>query len=162
SVVAGYATMFLVVFLGLSLVWVVLGADGAFQPGTFSVSTTWILLSIVVGFLAAMAGGWVSRRIAITDAGPKALALVVVVLGVLLASHTFAADATDAPVRTGTLPMFGAISAARTPAWVALLMPVLGAVGVVVGGRKGHARSLAGERSESDMLRACEGASAPC
>jgi len=144
SVVAGYATMFLVVFLGLSLVWVVLGADGAFQPGTFSVSTTWILLSIVVGFLAAMAGGWVSRRIAITDAGPKALALVVVVLGVLLAIPTFGADATEAAVRTATLPMFDAISAARTPAWVALLNPVLGAVGVMIGGRKGHARSLSG------------------
>jgi hypothetical protein len=135
SVVAGYVAMVLVVFAGLSLVWVLLGADRAFAPGTYAVTTTWILLSIVVGFIAALLGGWVSRRIGGTDAGPKSLAVVVVLLGVLLAIPTFGADAAEMVARTGDTPMFDAIGLAKTPAWVNLLNPVIGAVGVLIGGR---------------------------
>lgn len=138
SVVVGYVAMFLVVFVGMSLLWMVLGADGAFTAGSYMVTTTWALLSIVIGFIAALAGGWIARRVAGSDAGPKTLAIVVVVLGVLLAIPTFGADAAAA-VRSGTDTMFEAMGAAQTPVWVALLNPVIGAVGVLLGGRRGSA-----------------------
>jgi hypothetical protein len=135
SVVAGYVAIVLVVFAGLSLVWVLLGADRAFAPGTYAVTTTWILLSLVVGFIAALLGGRVSRRIAGTEAGPRSLAVVVVLLGILLAIPTFGADAAEMVARTGDTPMFEAIGLAKTPAWVNLLNPVIGAIGVLIGGK---------------------------
>ena len=143
SVVAGYVAIVILVFAGLSLVWVALGADGAFAPGTYQVTTTWVLLSFVVNFIAALGGGWVARRVSVTDAGPKSLALVVVLLGLLLTIPSLGVDAVDAVARAGDTPMSDAIGLAKTPLWATLLNPVIGAVGVLVGGRAGFGKDSA-------------------
>jgi cytochrome bd-type quinol oxidase subunit 2 len=143
AVVAGYAVMFLVVFLTLTGAYLAMGTDGAFQPGTYEVSVQWIAVSLVLGLLAAVAGGWVGGRLG----GPRsrqaivALAIVVLVLGIASALPTLLSDDTAPQPRHADVPNMEAMMNARTPLWIALLTPLLGVFGVFAGGR------IAGEAS---------------
>jgi len=67
---------------------------------------------------------------------PLALAVVVLVLGLGLALlSTVMRPADTHEVRTGNVPNMVAMSKARHPTWVVFLGPVIGTVGVVIGGK---------------------------
>ncbi len=66
SVIAGYLTMFVAVFVLFSGAYLILGASGSFRPGVWDPSIAWILMSIVLGIVAAIAGGYVCSAIAKT------------------------------------------------------------------------------------------------
>lgn len=149
GVLAGYVAMALIVFACLTAAYLGMGAERAFRPGVYDVSMLWAVVSIVIGFLAAWVGGWVARKIARSRRGPQALAAVVVVLGLALAIPTLGGGLPEAPPRTGAPANMAAMQQARTPAWLALLNPVIGALGVLVGGR---ALGAAGE--DFDVPRA--------
>jgi hypothetical protein len=131
--VVGYIVMVIIVFAGLTAAWMTLGAEGAFRPGVFTLSTTWLVISAVVALLAALAGGRVSRMIAKTATGPRILAALVVVLGIAQAIPAMTADPAAA-VRDAGLPMMDAIAQARTPMLMLILHPLIGALGALVGG----------------------------
>lgn len=134
GVVAGYLLIFVLVFVSFSLGYLVVGVDGAFQPGTYDVSALWILISFALGFGAAVAGGVVCAAIARTPTGPRSLAVVVLVLGFLLAIPVVL-GASEAPaVREASVGALAAMQNARQPVWIALLNPIVGAVGVLLGG----------------------------
>lgn len=136
GVIAGYVAMFALLFVVFSAAYMTLGASGAFQPGSWNPSGGWIALTIVLGFGAAIAGGYVCATIARDRRGPLGLVGLVIVLGVLSAIPALTGgDPAAAGPRPETVPMFEAMSNAVQPAWVALLNPVLGAVGVLVGAR---------------------------
>ncbi len=131
--VVGYIVMVAIVFCGLTLAWMLLGADGAFEVGVFDVSMTWIVVSIVVAIIAALAGGRVARAIARSRLGPQILAGIVIVLGVATLIPTLLTDVAVV-VRSGDMPMFDAIAQARTPLWMMILNPIIGALGALIGG----------------------------
>lgn len=135
SVIAGYATMFIVVFVGLMVAYMVLGTDGAFKVGSFEPSLTWLVIMFVVGFVAAVGGGFVCRAIAKSNGAVKALVGVVLVLGLLSAIPAFM-QSDEAPERTGDLAGMEAMGQARQPLWVALVNPIIGAAGALIGGRR--------------------------
>jgi hypothetical protein len=136
SVVAGYVTMFVLVFVLFSVAYMVLGASGAFKEGSWDVSFAWLLSSIVVGLVAAIAGGWVCGAIAKDAKGPNALAVVVLLIGLLMALSVLLGSAEVATaVRSDTVGMFDAMQNAKQPSWIALLNPLLGAVGVMIGAK---------------------------
>lgn len=136
SAIVGYIVMFVVVFLLFSAAYLALGASGAFQPGTWDPSGVWILLSIVIGVVAGIAGGYVCKTIAKDPMGPKILIGIVIVLGVLFAIPVFTSSPdVVATARPDTVPMFDAMSNAKQPGWVALLNPILGVVGVLLGAK---------------------------
>lgn len=134
GVVAGYLAMAAVVFVGLTAAYVAMGADRAFLPGSYDVSVMWILTSLVVGFAAALLGGKVARAIARRATGPRALAAVVVVLGLVLAFAAMGGSQEAAGLRAGAVNALDAMQRAQTPLWVMLVNPVIGALGVLVGG----------------------------
>ncbi|MBR9990053.1 MAG: hypothetical protein KFH98_09870 [Gemmatimonadetes bacterium] len=133
GVLLGYVTIAFVVFAALSLAYVAVGTDGAFRPGVFDVSPLWMAISIVVGFGAAFLGGVIARRIVRDGLGPKILAGVIVFLGVVMAL-TAGGAAEVAGVRTESIGTFEAMQFAQTPFWMMLLNPVIGAIGVLLGG----------------------------
>jgi hypothetical protein len=136
SVIAGYVTMFVFVFVMFTVAYLALGADRAFKPGTYDVSGAWIVVSIIVGLVAAVLGGAVCATIAKNPKAPVFLAVVVVILGVLFALPTLMSPDSGPPeIRTGDVGNTEAMSNARSPTWMNLLNPVLGAVGVLIGGR---------------------------
>ena len=136
SVVLGYVVMVIMVFVLMSLVWMLMGASGAFQPGSWEVSAGWIVGSIIVGFVAAIVGGYLCALVAKDPRGPKALIVVVIILGILFAIPVLTGGPEVPTIaRTDTVSMMDAIQNAEQPVWIALLNPILGAIGVLIGAR---------------------------
>ncbi len=147
AAVVGYIAMFVTVMLLMAAAYLAVGADGAFQPGTWEVSSTWLLVSVVVGFAAGIDGGVICALIARGDErAVKGLIAFVVVLGLLMAVPAFMA-APDVGPRPEVVAMGDAMMNGRQPGWVALLNPVIGAVGVFLGARlvSRHFAGVAGE-----------------
>ena len=134
AVVVGYLVMFLLVFTLFTAAYLAMGTEAAFTPGTYEVSTLWVVISFVLGLVAALVGGYVCAAIARRGKAPLALAALVLGLGILFAIPVLTAPRESAP-RTGGVPNLEAMQNARTPGWVALLNPFVGAVGVLLGAR---------------------------
>ncbi len=134
AVVVGYLVMFLLVFTLFTAAYLAMGTEAAFTPGTYEVSTLWVVISFVLGLVAALVGGYVCAAIARRGKAPLALAALVLGLGLLFAIPVLTAPKASAP-RAGGVPNLEAMQNARTPGWVALLNPFVGAVGVLLGAR---------------------------
>ena len=134
AVIAGYVVMLVFIFLTFSGVYLAMGADRAFLPGTYEVSMLWLAVCFALSLAAAIAGGWVCGRVAGSAAAPRALAALVLVLGVVMALPTLNPASDPRPtVRASDVPNMEAMTNARQPAWVAFLLPVIGAAGVMIG-----------------------------
>lgn len=132
AVLAGYAVMFLSVFLTFSGLYLTIGADGAFEPGTYDVSVLWLVCSTVLNIVAALAGGLVCALIAHGGRAPGALAALVLLLGLAMAIPVVNAPPAS-ELRSAAVPNMEAMMKARTPVWVALTNPLIGAVGALAG-----------------------------
>lgn len=135
GVVAGYLVMVALVFASFSIAFIAMGADRAFEPGTYQVTGLWIAVSFVLGFVAAVMGGTVCAMVAKSVRGTTALMVMVLALGILMAFPVLMADPVKKE-RTGDVGNMQAMMDAVQPAWVALINPVVGAVGVSIGGRR--------------------------
>jgi ABC-type uncharacterized transport system permease subunit len=133
AVVAGYATLALGIFVSFTLLYLLLGADRSFEPGSYDASALWVATSFPLGVAASVAAGFVCALVARGGREPQALAGVVLVLGLLFAVPVLRAANTPSPARPGNLSNMEAMHGARQPKWVALANPFVGAVGVLVG-----------------------------
>jgi hypothetical protein len=136
GVILGYLAMFLIVMGGLTVAYLALGADRAFQPGTYEVTTTWLAVWAPVSIVAAIVGGVVCAKVsAHRTPATVVLAGLVLVLGALTAAAQIRAEAPtgDAAVRTGDTPNLEAMTSARSPDWIHIANPLIGAVGVLIG-----------------------------
>ena len=80
AAVLGYVVMFAVAFVLFSMQWIVLGADGLFEPGVWDVSATSIGTSIVFGLIVAMAGGFTCSKLGETHQAVAILLFLVIVV----------------------------------------------------------------------------------
>ena len=136
AVIAGYVVMALFVLVSSVVAFVALGADHAYQAGTYEPTGVWIVTVLVLGFIAAMVGGYVAAIITSSPAAPKILALVVVILGLVFALPVFRRPAQSPLARSSDQPMMQTMGAGRQPAWVALMLPAVGAAGVLAGAKR--------------------------
>ena len=144
SVIVGYIVVFVVVFAAFTVIFLAMGPDRAFQPGTYQVSTMWIVIGIGVGLVAAILGGAVCALMARTATPPKVLAAIALVLGLLLAVPVFMdAGATTPTTRPATVSNMEAMMNAREPKISAILDPFIGAVGVLIGAAMARKKSMA-------------------
>lgn len=134
SVIAGYLVMAVAIMVLFAAAYPILGIDSLFAPGTYDASIGWIALSLILGFVCAAAGGWVAARLAPGSTAPNWLAALVLVLGAVMALPVVM---NTSPTGGGPRPegasMADAMTYARQPVWVALLNPLLGGAGVLVG-----------------------------
>lgn len=135
AVIAGYVVMAAFVFLTFSGLYLAIGADRAFEPGSYQVSLLWIGASVVLGLVAAWLGGRISAAIGKGPRAPRVLAGIVLVLGLALAVPILIGSAPAKGPRTEEVSNLEAMAQAETPAWVALLNPLVGAAGVLLGAR---------------------------
>jgi hypothetical protein len=147
AILLGYAAIFLVVASSFTLLWMGMGQERAFHPGTTQVTFAWILATLPLNLVAALLGGYVA---AMVDRGrPRfaaaGLAVVILVLGVGAAVSRTLADAPASPVAPPQAGMgaFEAATLAIQPLWVAWVLPLVGAVGAWYGGRF-RARQMGG------------------
>lgn len=124
--------MALSIMVVFTAAYLVLGADGSFRPESWQVSSTWIILSIIVGLGVAWAGGMVCRRIAQSTRGPIYLIVVVVILGIVTIVLTGEPTVTDPRLVDPGLQ--DAMTNAQEPTWITYLNPLIGAFGVAWGG----------------------------
>jgi ABC-type transport system involved in multi-copper enzyme maturation permease subunit len=136
GVVGGYLVIIVLVFAGLSAAYLGMGANGAFEPDRYDVTTKWVLVMFGVGFLAAILGGYACAAISRLSKPPLVLAGVVIVFGVLMAIPSMMTSSHELPmIRDADVGNFEAMEHAQTPLWVALLNPLLGSAGVFAGAR---------------------------
>jgi hypothetical protein len=65
----------------------------------------------------------------------KVLAIVVFVLGLLLAIPSLMVPRNGAVRTTNDVPLFEAMTKAEEPRWVPFTLPIVGVIGVLIGGK---------------------------
>ena len=141
AVFLGYVSLFVVMIVGLTVAYMLMGADGAFKPGSYEPSGLWLTVMLVFGLVAALVGGLVCGNLARSATPSLVLAGLVLVLGLLMAIPVITAKDDGPAVRVGDVANFEAMQNARQPGWVALVNPFLGALGVFVGSRFARPRT---------------------
>jgi hypothetical protein len=144
GVILGYLVMAAFIFATFTAMYLALGADRAFRPGTFDVSFAWIAGSLILSIVAAMIGGWLCGAVARSANAVSALAIVVLLLGIMSAVMEGQKRTAAAGVREGPVGNLDAMNQAVQPVWFSWLLPALGAGGVLLGGRKRLPATLPG------------------
>ena len=135
AVIVSYIAMFVLIFLAFTAEYMLLGPGHAFKPGTFVASNRWIAAAFVINFVVAVIGGCICATIAKGGKAPLALAIVVFVIGLGLAIPALMIEHKGAPRPAGDIPMFEAMQKAEEPRWVPFTFPIVGAIGVLIGGK---------------------------
>ncbi|MBK9096931.1 MAG: hypothetical protein IPM14_02190 [bacterium] len=136
GVIVGYVAMATFVFISFTILYMILGPEGSFQPGTYQVSAIWLVLSLVLGLFAAIIGGLVCVLIAKDKSAALWLAGLVLVLGLVLAIPQFGISEEEMnKIREGNVDNMEAMQNAKQPPLTLILNPIIGAVGVIAGSR---------------------------
>ncbi len=135
GVVLGYVAMFVTVFVALTVAYLAMGTDRAFQPGSYEVTGLWLSVHMPIALVAAIAGGFVCAAVARGGQATVWLAGLVLVLGLAMAVPVMMGAGPEPQPRTADVGNFQAMAQARQPAWVAVVTPLIGAAGVWLGGR---------------------------
>jgi hypothetical protein len=132
--IAGYVVLFIVMFATCTALYLSLGTDGAFQPGSYRVSMAWIVGSTVLSVIASLIAGYAASLIGNGFTAVKVLVGIILVMGAVAALMTvMGTDAVAA--RPADVPNMEAMTKAQTPLWIALISPIIAAVSAVIGGR---------------------------
>jgi len=134
AVIIGYIVMAIVAFAVCTCAYLVLGTDRVFEPDSYNVSTIWIALMIGIAVVGGILGGLVCAAISKSKGACMALAIIVVIVGMISAIVTEMKERPSA-ARSGDLSNLEAMTKAQTPVWVCFVNPVLGAVAVMLGAR---------------------------
>lgn len=137
GILLGYAAVALTIMVSFTLLWLALGEGRAFHPGTTRVTPLWLLGAIPLNFLAAVLGGWVAAWIdrARPQVAVFGLMGVILLFGVAAAvSRTLALPADPVASPPAGLGPYEAATLAIQPLWVAWILPLVGIVGVWLGG----------------------------
>ena len=136
AVIVSYVTMFVLNFLAFVGLYVLVGPNNAFKPRSYLASNRWIAISFAIIFVTAIIGGLMCAAIAKGGKAPLALAVVVLVLGLLLAIPSVIKHQRNANlVRVGDVSSAEAARLAHWPVWVPFTFPFVGAIGVLIGGK---------------------------
>lgn len=135
GVVVGYLAMFTFIFTSFTALYFILGAEGAFEQDTYEVSVLWIIISFVLSIIAALLGGFICKLISKNEKVVLVLAGLVFVLGVIFAIPSLSENNDVVEMRDKDVPNLEAMQNAKQPPIAALLNPIIGALGVFLGGR---------------------------
>ena len=136
GVIVGYILMFILNLVGFITLYAVLGPDQSFVPAKYLASNRWIAITFVILLITGVIAGLICAAIAGGGRAPLVLAIVVVVLGLLLAVPAMMKSQVNSKlVRTGDVPSMQAAQLAYWPVWCPFTFPFVSAVGVVIGGR---------------------------
>jgi hypothetical protein len=134
AIVVSYVVMFVFAFAVFTSAYLGLGVERVFEPGSYDVSTIWIVLLIVIDFVAFILAGVICAAISKSKRTCMVFAIIVLVLGLIVSIPT-AMKEHSAAARSGDVSNYQAMTMAQTPPWLCFLNPVLGAVGVMLGAR---------------------------
>ncbi len=134
GIVVGYVFVVGFIMGTFTVLYSILGTEGAYEPGTYEVSMSWIIPTLVLGFLAAIGGGFICRAISGNLNVVTIFAGLILIAGLALAVLQASTDRLIEP-REGDVPTAEAMQKSIQPLWVAIANPLIGAVGILLGGR---------------------------
>lgn len=134
--IAGYIVIALFIVATFAVAFPLLGINRLFAEGTYEASSAWVTLSLVLGLAGALLGGWVARYVSPKAHAVPALAAIVFVFGLFSAQAAQKQDAPRGGPRSAEATMTDAMAHARQPTWITFVNPLLGAIGVLIGGRR--------------------------
>ena len=142
GVMVGFIIAGAVIFGGMIAAAAIMGPDGMYEEGSYAVTSNWLVMSFVLGLFAAVLGGLACAFIAARGSGaPMALAAILLIWGIPNAVYqTFMIERTDPPARDAQAEETMLPSEFQRPVISLWLDPIIGATGVLIGGR------LAGRR----------------
>lgn len=136
GVIVGYVEMIAFVLISFFVLYLILGAEGSFEAGTYEVSPVWIVMSIIIGLIAAVLGGYVCTLIARSKRPAIVLAGIVWILSFIMAIPSLGASEEEIMKKRSTDVSNGeAIQNAKQPVALLLLNPFIGALGVLAGSK---------------------------
>lgn len=130
--IAGYLVFFICLFLLYSALYLAIGPDRAFLPAKYDPTMLWTIGAFILGFIASVIGGLVAALIGRKGA-VNVMAVILFLIGAFFAVILAIKSKPD-EVRTADVPNREAMMKARAPLWVGVVNPVLGVIGVFVGG----------------------------
>jgi hypothetical protein len=137
AAVVGYIAYFVWIAVTFSILWIAAGASFAYHPGTTRVTTGWLLVATPVSLIGAALCGWLATKIAKRDTGAKALAVVMLVVGIACGVRNMTLDHSLPPGKTpATLSAQDAAEFSIQPNWYNFAMAVATAVAAYAAGRK--------------------------
>ncbi len=135
GLIAGFAAMEIFLFVTFAILYQFLGADGSFRPGTFNITTTWAVFSIILSLLGAVDGGLVCMLVAKHKGTVLVLASFVLVFGISSAIPKISIPVAGSDqIRVGYISGIEAMRKAIQPVSVLLITPVISAAGIFLGG----------------------------
>jgi hypothetical protein len=126
--------MFFVAFCAYTAAYLGLGAERAFEPGTFALSGIWIGLVIAITLIAGLVGGLTCAAISKSRTTGLVFAVIVFVLSFVFELPNLMKDHTPV-ARAGDVSNMEAMGKAQPPAWLCLFNPFLGGAAVLMGTR---------------------------
>ncbi|MEY2579344.1 MAG: hypothetical protein QOI49_2168 [Verrucomicrobiota bacterium] len=134
GVVVGYLVMFFVAFCAYTAAYLGLGAERAFEPGTYALSGIWIGLVIAITLVAGLVGGLTCAAISKSRTTGLVFAVIVFVLGFVFELPNLKKDHTPV-ARAGDVSNMEAMGKAQPPLWLCIFNPFLGGAAVLMGTR---------------------------
>ena len=132
AVVVAYLVIVVFVMVTFTIAYKQVGPDGAFQPGTYEVTMAWNLLSLGLGLIAAVLGGWGCVLSDDRAWAGRSLMILIVVLGMIDVAATVKKSGGTSPERGDDVDNRMAMRHARRPVWAAVANIVVGIVGVAI------------------------------
>lgn len=135
AVVAGYVTLFMLTAITFSILFLATGRGFAWDPGTTRASMQWMAVAVILGAIAAFAGGWVAGRIGRSFRAVVSLAVLVVILGIVSAVMMSGATRELPSGRTiDSLTVMEAAQYTTQPDWYNYFVPFIAAGAALLGG----------------------------
>lgn len=146
GIAAGYIAVTALSFFSSNFLFYVLGANASFDPGTFKVNTTWLILFMLSGLVASIIGGWVCMRIVKNQKVVTVLAGIVLILGLVLSIPELTeSDAERNQLREGNVPTMIAMENAKLPRKALVINPFIAVIGIMIGAgiwKSSHSKHL--------------------
>lgn len=133
GVIAGYVFMVAFIIGTFSALYAVLGTERSYKPESYEVSMLWIISTFLLGFIAAFFAGWFCKMISKSTGAVQVFAGIVLILGIIMGIGVMMAEKPNEK-RVGEVTNAEAMQKSQQPTWVAFLNPVIGAIGIIVGG----------------------------
>lgn len=134
GVLVGYLLTGLLVSGMLVGMFLFFGTRNAFVPDSWEASPLWCAMSLFVGLIAAVIGGWTCRTIGGSKLSTQAMCALILVFGIFALIATLGTTKST-EIRPENVDMQAAMSKAITPLWAALSNIVIGVAGTLYGGR---------------------------
>lgn len=133
GIVIGFIVWIALVVIGIAAAYVGMGPEGMFQGDSYDVTVKYVLVCLGIAFLAAILGGYTCAAISHLPKPPVVLAVIILVFGILDVLPYVMTGDQEVVVRPPEVSNLEIAKNARPPIWLALVIPIICAAGVLGG-----------------------------